>query len=290
MLTALEKLPADRFGTAAEFAEALAGRGTVPTRAAPRPPRAVPGAATERESPTGMQSSSGCWPASLVAAAAAAWGWLRPGPAPVVNRFSLYLPPEQALAAVNQSGNRVAISPDGQRIVYVGPAQTGHPALAPGARPAQRHADPRDRGRRARRSSHPTAATSGSWSAGRQLRTVSLDGGPDARRSPTASTRPGATGDRTATSTSRWTRASPRIRAAGGPRRAALQRRRPQGGRRRMAGRAARRQGPPLPDPAREPGRRRLPDRGHAAAAAASRTCSCGASTPATRRPGTCWS
>ena len=30
VLTALEKLPADRFGSAAEFAQALAGRGTIP--------------------------------------------------------------------------------------------------------------------------------------------------------------------------------------------------------------------------------------------------------------------
>jgi serine/threonine-protein kinase len=43
----------------------------------------------------------------------------------VVNRFSVYMPPEQGLAAVNQSGNRVAISPDGQRLVYVGPAEKG---------------------------------------------------------------------------------------------------------------------------------------------------------------------
>ena len=53
------------------------------------------------------------------------WGWLRPAPAPSVNRFSLYLPPAQALAPVNISGNRIAISPDGQRMVYVGPAQSG---------------------------------------------------------------------------------------------------------------------------------------------------------------------
>ena len=44
VLTALEKLPADRFATAAEFAEALAGRGhsaaiTAVTSSAPAPPR-----------------------------------------------------------------------------------------------------------------------------------------------------------------------------------------------------------------------------------------------------------
>ena len=44
---------------------------------------------------------------------------------PLVNRFSLYLPPAEALMPVTESGNRVAISPDGNRMVYVGPAQGG---------------------------------------------------------------------------------------------------------------------------------------------------------------------
>ena len=43
VLTALEKLPADRFGTAAEFAEALAGKGTRPVTRSTRPrPRRQP--------------------------------------------------------------------------------------------------------------------------------------------------------------------------------------------------------------------------------------------------------
>ncbi|MDH4132850.1 MAG: serine/threonine protein kinase, partial [Gemmatimonadota bacterium] len=68
VLTALAKLPADRFATAAEFAAALQGQGTGPMRrvrptrpAAPPPRRVVP--------------------ALLVAAiAVAVWGWLRPRP------------------------------------------------------------------------------------------------------------------------------------------------------------------------------------------------------------------
>ena len=42
----------------------------------------------------------------------------------MVNRFSLYLPPNEALASVTGSGNRVAISPDGRRLVYVGPGSS----------------------------------------------------------------------------------------------------------------------------------------------------------------------
>jgi serine/threonine-protein kinase len=123
VMTALEKLPADRFGTAAEFAEALAGRGTTHTRRT-----AATGAMTGagRGGKTRLDPVKiGLAGAMVGAAALAAWGWLRPGPAPMVNRFSLYLPPEQALAPVSNSGNRVAISPDGRRIVYSGPAQRG---------------------------------------------------------------------------------------------------------------------------------------------------------------------
>ncbi|HEX5203074.1 MAG TPA: protein kinase, partial [Actinoplanes sp.] len=124
ILVALEKLPADRFASAAEFADALKGRGTAPTRIATAP------AATAAAPGAGARGRRGAEVYGLAAALAlavlgAAWGWLRPAPATSVNRFSLYLPPAQALAPVSISGNRIAISPDGQRMVYVGPAQTG---------------------------------------------------------------------------------------------------------------------------------------------------------------------
>jgi serine/threonine-protein kinase len=122
ILVSLEKLPADRFATAAEFADALKGRHSGPTRvstaapaAAPAPPR------LSRLDPVKV----GLAAALALALIGAGWGWLRPAPAPSVNRYSLYLPPAQALAAATISGNRIAISPDGQRMVYVGPAQAG---------------------------------------------------------------------------------------------------------------------------------------------------------------------
>jgi serine/threonine-protein kinase len=121
ILVALEKLPADRFASAAEFADALKGRGTGPTRASAAAPAAV---APSRR--TGLDRVKvGLAAALALALLGAAWGWLRPAAAPSVNRFSLYLTPTQALAPANISGNRIAISPDGQRMVYVGPAQTG---------------------------------------------------------------------------------------------------------------------------------------------------------------------
>jgi eukaryotic-like serine/threonine-protein kinase len=122
ILIALEKLPADRFANAAEFADALKGRGTGPTRVS----TAAPTAALAASRRTGLDRVKvGLAAALAFALLGAGWGWLRPGPAASVNRFSLYLPPGQALAPANISGNRIAISPDGQRMVYVGPAQTG---------------------------------------------------------------------------------------------------------------------------------------------------------------------
>ncbi|TFG47377.1 MAG: hypothetical protein E4H38_08255, partial [Gemmatimonadales bacterium] len=116
VLTALEKLPADRFATAAEFAAALANPGyasktaaTVASTAA-APPR-------RRWHPLAMAG----WGLALVASVAALWGWLRPGPARPVLQYAMALPSGEELARVR--GNRVAISPDGSRLVYVGPGQ-----------------------------------------------------------------------------------------------------------------------------------------------------------------------
>ena len=119
VMTALEKLPADRYATAAEFAAALADRSptaaaTVPTSAARRPAR--------RQWATPTIAATGV---AIVATIAALWGWLRPIPEPPVSRFSLFLPASRALQQIGQSGGRLAISPDGRRLVYVGPGEGG---------------------------------------------------------------------------------------------------------------------------------------------------------------------
>jgi tRNA A-37 threonylcarbamoyl transferase component Bud32/dipeptidyl aminopeptidase/acylaminoacyl peptidase len=120
VLTALEKLPADRFATAAQFAEALANRSfasaatTVASPAAVRPRR--------RGRDRVLLGVAGVAAAAI---AVALWGWLRPGPKPVVNRYSLFLRPSEALQpSVNGSIN-VAISSDGKRVAYVGPGEGG---------------------------------------------------------------------------------------------------------------------------------------------------------------------
>ncbi len=123
VLTALEKLPADRFATAAEFSEAVSGRHYVAT--VPSHSSTTPGGRAVRRSGGGSGVVLSLAGVAVAATAAALWGWLRPTPEPPVNRFSLFLPPDQALQPAAGSGNRVAISPDGQRLVYIGPAERG---------------------------------------------------------------------------------------------------------------------------------------------------------------------
>jgi serine/threonine-protein kinase len=61
---------------------------------------------------------------AAAATVAALWGWLRPAPAAMVNRFSIFLRPGEALRPSSTAGN-VAISPDGTRLVYLGPGEAG---------------------------------------------------------------------------------------------------------------------------------------------------------------------
>jgi hypothetical protein len=119
---ALEKLPADRFASAAQFAEALEKTdfAAATTRTTPA---AVPAAARGR----GMGWAAGAAAILLTAAAGAAvWRWLGPTPAapvrPVV-RFAIELPRDAQ--PVGATGSTIAFSPDGSRIIYVGRAPSG---------------------------------------------------------------------------------------------------------------------------------------------------------------------
>jgi serine/threonine-protein kinase len=114
----LSKLPADRFATASQFAQALSTPGSGPATV----PVATPGvrpAATARD-----------WrlPAALASAVvfaglflfAALRGPEPPEPEPVA-RFTLSLPNELG----SSDGRLITISPDGTRIVYVGQSERG---------------------------------------------------------------------------------------------------------------------------------------------------------------------
>ncbi len=168
VLTALEKLPADRFGTAAEFAGALNGEA-----GAGRPPR------------TGSPSRAGkgsrfrdpvVVTLAVLAVAAAALAWAgrgsTPADAPVVS-FSLQVPRTGSTVLGFSS---VAISPDGQTLVYVGAGDgfrqqlvarridevTEHPLPGTGE------------------GAHPVFSPDGRWVAfirGNQLFRVAIEGG-----------------------------------------------------------------------------------------------------------------
>jgi serine/threonine-protein kinase len=119
---ALQKLPADRFASAAQFAEAL---GKVDFVA----PSTRVGAAASRgamSDATAVQRVFHAAPWVLAVAGIATSAWLathQPQPAPKpIGRFGMHLTPE---VASGQVGQVLALSPDGSRIAYVGTVSTG---------------------------------------------------------------------------------------------------------------------------------------------------------------------
>lgn len=108
VLKALEKLPADRFTTAAEFAGAIDARDTT-----------IASRATSSRNAAKPQSrvNVGLITATVLASSVAAWSFFRPVPAPQVVRY--------ALLADSVPGSRswtgdIAISPDGHTIIRAG--------------------------------------------------------------------------------------------------------------------------------------------------------------------------
>jgi serine/threonine-protein kinase len=120
VMTALEKLPADRFGSAADFAAAL----TSPT-AATAAPRSSTTALRPAYRAPGLWNplSLGTTAVALGALVVALWFALRIPPTPVT-RVSLALPATERLMPV-PGGMRLAVSPDGRRFVYLGPGEGG---------------------------------------------------------------------------------------------------------------------------------------------------------------------
>ncbi|MEE8478228.1 MAG: hypothetical protein V3S19_07640, partial [Gemmatimonadales bacterium] len=107
---------ADRFETAKEFAEAL----TNPAFTLP----------TTQAIAVGVGPATGPWKRLSIAttglatlfAIVALWGWLRPIAKPVT-RVAVALPEEEALQL--RLGPAIALSPDGSRMVYIGPGESG---------------------------------------------------------------------------------------------------------------------------------------------------------------------
>ncbi len=112
---ALAKLPADRFATADAFVRAIsdpssasassAMSGFAPAATAPAP----------RSRKTTMLAAA----LLLLLVAVAASGWMRPREAAFMNRY-IFVPPTAQAVATTALGGRVAISPNGKRLVYMG--------------------------------------------------------------------------------------------------------------------------------------------------------------------------
>jgi Tol biopolymer transport system component/tRNA A-37 threonylcarbamoyl transferase component Bud32 len=113
---ALEKLPADRFESAKAFGDALAN----PLFAGM--PGSAASTAARRPGHRGWIWLP--WATTMIALVAAAFGWLRPASKPGVTRFALGLPDGQAINAHLASNYRLAVSPDGRTIAYVGFGET----------------------------------------------------------------------------------------------------------------------------------------------------------------------
>ncbi len=117
LLTALAKLPADRFESAAQFAAALQEKASpFPTGVAPYGSGIVAAPAAYRRRSRLIVGAS--LAASALVAGAGAWAWFswRGGEPPQPVRFVLALPPSAPL--LEGLGSLVLLSPDGSTLVY----------------------------------------------------------------------------------------------------------------------------------------------------------------------------
>ena len=115
VLTALEKLPADRWRSASAFAAALeGGRAGGPESLRPGRARTAP--------PSRLGARLG-YGALVVLAAFVAWSWLRPGAVPPpVTEFALTF---DRVGEPQAATGQIAISPDGSMIAYTGMDEAG---------------------------------------------------------------------------------------------------------------------------------------------------------------------
>jgi serine/threonine-protein kinase len=115
----LEKLPADRFASASEFASALAN----PSFSVAATSTGAPAAAPAGERLQWSRMTIGLAAASALLLVATLWGWTRTvsqPPAPVA-RMNIVFPEDQRRSSYIW-GPTATLSPDGSRIVYMGPS------------------------------------------------------------------------------------------------------------------------------------------------------------------------
>jgi serine/threonine-protein kinase len=112
---ALNKLPADRFGSAVSFAEAL----VTPGYATPRQTRADVVAAAAPPRVFSAEQLAVVAAVGVVAIVLALWGWLRPEAEPMLMRFAVETPRDQPVITSHQ-GSSIAVHPDGSLFVFTG--------------------------------------------------------------------------------------------------------------------------------------------------------------------------
>ncbi len=157
VMTSLQKLPADRFKTAAEFSAALADKGYSSATTVLMPAMRGHGRLSRVAVPLAVLAA--------LATIAAVWGWFRPEPSKPVARYGLGFPEGQAPIGL------LAVSPDGSRLVYQGPAENGGMQLWMKER-SQFAATPLAGTRNA---ASPTFSPDGQWIAFDQARAAEKD-------------------------------------------------------------------------------------------------------------------
>ena len=113
---ALEKIPADRFASAHEFAEALNNRAFAVSTTT------TPAANASRDAVRYRNMFYGVTGLALLFLGLAAVAWLRPPPVAPVARYALVFDSSEAMAPLGDYNGRLAISPDGSHFAYVGAA------------------------------------------------------------------------------------------------------------------------------------------------------------------------
>jgi serine/threonine-protein kinase len=166
---ALEKVPADRFTSAREFAEGLTNPAFTLSQASAAGATNV---AASRFSRLAIPLAIGL----VLALALAAWGWFRPAPPETVARYGLAFPPGQEL--FDSPNPSFALAPDGTWMVYDGPGGSGGQQLWAKRRDAWL-AVPLA-GSEHRGGSAPAISPDGMWivfASGAELRRIPRDGG-----------------------------------------------------------------------------------------------------------------
>ena len=114
VLTALAKLPADRYASAAEFSTALSSNSgatyATPSTIAPRDLARSLGA---------QRITMAALVVTALTAAVALWGWLKPTPPPVVTRDRIVLGDSMGATWDGAISRTMAIAPDGSAMVFL---------------------------------------------------------------------------------------------------------------------------------------------------------------------------